>query len=204
MKWSWGCAQISWHLPYSRGKPQKTSARRPTDEGAVRPVIASNGVPFPQMRSVGSHCTSEREKEEIKDWKASCPWNQVKLREDSLSKTGGRRSSEENKLLWLIIQCYNINIFRRLAGIFLVNKGDISSILLIGSEWERVIIKFGRWLTPVDLWASEGGGTILPRLWSQSRVLFDSWGYNLYLPKEIIWFFECQMYLLWKNCNYKL
>ena len=26
--------------PYSRGKPQKTSARRPSDEGAVLPVIA--------------------------------------------------------------------------------------------------------------------------------------------------------------------
>ena len=34
-------------------KSQKTSARRPSDEGAVRPVIASNGVPFLQMRSVG-------------------------------------------------------------------------------------------------------------------------------------------------------
>ena len=59
--------QISWHLPYSRGKPQKTSARRPSDEGAVRPVIASNGSPFLQMRSVGSHSTSRREKEGIKE-----------------------------------------------------------------------------------------------------------------------------------------
>ena len=67
MKWSWGCAQISRHLPYSRGKPQKTSARRPYDEGAVRPVIASNGVPFLQMRSVGSHSTSGREKEGNKE-----------------------------------------------------------------------------------------------------------------------------------------
>ena len=41
-----GCGQI-WHLPYSRGKVQKSSARRPSDEGAVRPVIASNGCPFP-------------------------------------------------------------------------------------------------------------------------------------------------------------
>ena len=30
---------------------------------AVRPVIASNGVPYPQMKSVGSHSTSGREKE---------------------------------------------------------------------------------------------------------------------------------------------
>ena len=42
---------------------RKTSARRPSDEGTVRPVITSNGVPFLQMRSVGSHATSGREKE---------------------------------------------------------------------------------------------------------------------------------------------
>ena len=34
---------------------------------AVWPVIASNGVPFLQMRSVGSQSTSEREKEGIKE-----------------------------------------------------------------------------------------------------------------------------------------
>ena len=56
------CAQISWHLPYSRGKPQKTLARRSSHKGAVRPVIASNGVHFLQMRSVGSHSTSGRER----------------------------------------------------------------------------------------------------------------------------------------------
>ena len=49
------------------GKPRKTSARRPSDEGAVRPVIASNGVPFLQMRSVGSHSASGREKEGNKE-----------------------------------------------------------------------------------------------------------------------------------------
>ena len=49
-------------------KPQlETSASRLSDEGAVRPVIASNGVPFLQMRSVGSHGTSGREKEGIKE-----------------------------------------------------------------------------------------------------------------------------------------
>ena len=31
-----GCVQISCHLPYSRGKPQKTLARTPSDEGAGR------------------------------------------------------------------------------------------------------------------------------------------------------------------------
>ena len=46
---------------------EETSARRPSDEGAVPPVIASNGVPFLQMRSVGSHSTSGREKEGIKE-----------------------------------------------------------------------------------------------------------------------------------------
>ena len=34
-----------------------------SDEGTVRPVIASNGVPFIKIRSVGSHSTSGREKE---------------------------------------------------------------------------------------------------------------------------------------------
>ena len=66
IKLSWGlCTDLL--APYSRGKPQKTSARRPSDEGAMRPVIASNGVPYLQMRSVGSHSTSGREKEGIKE-----------------------------------------------------------------------------------------------------------------------------------------
>ena len=76
--WQWNepgsCAQFSWHLPYSWGKPQKTSARRPSDEGAVRPVIASNGAPFLQMRSVGSHSTSGWEKEGIKE---RMGWNEA-------------------------------------------------------------------------------------------------------------------------------
>ena len=46
---------------------RKISARKQSDEGAVRPVIASNGVPFLQMRPVGSHSTSGREKEGNKD-----------------------------------------------------------------------------------------------------------------------------------------
>ena len=41
--------------------------RKPSDEGAVRPVISSNGVLFFQMRSVGSHSTSGREKEGNKE-----------------------------------------------------------------------------------------------------------------------------------------
>ena len=40
---------------------------RPSDEGVVRSVIASNGVPFLQMRSVGSHSTSGNEKEGNKE-----------------------------------------------------------------------------------------------------------------------------------------
>ena len=73
MKWSWDCAQISWHLPYSWGIPQKTSARRSSDEGVVQPVIASNGVPFLQMRSVGSHSTSGWEMEGKKERTNSLP-----------------------------------------------------------------------------------------------------------------------------------
>ena len=41
-----GAVNRSPGICHSRGKPQKTSDRRPSDEGAVRPVIASNGVPF--------------------------------------------------------------------------------------------------------------------------------------------------------------
>ena len=37
----------------------KTSARRQSDEWSVRPVIASNGVPFLQMRPVGPHRKGE-------------------------------------------------------------------------------------------------------------------------------------------------
>ena len=48
-------------------KTQKTSARRPSHEGAVRPAIASNGVPFLQMRSVGSQSTSGRGKQGNKE-----------------------------------------------------------------------------------------------------------------------------------------
>jgi hypothetical protein len=48
-------------------KTRKTSARKPSDERAVRPVITSNGVPFLQMRSIGSHSTSGREKEGKKE-----------------------------------------------------------------------------------------------------------------------------------------
>ena len=46
--------------PRAEGNPGK-----PPDEQAVRPVIASNGTPFLQMRSVGSHSTPGREKEGI-------------------------------------------------------------------------------------------------------------------------------------------
>ena len=48
-------------------KTPEISARRPSDEGAVRPVIASNGVPFLQMRLVGPHSTSGKEKEGNKE-----------------------------------------------------------------------------------------------------------------------------------------
>ena len=64
MKWSWGlCTDL---LEFAL-QPMKTSARRSSDDGAVRPLIASNGVPFLQMRLVGSHSTSGREKEGSKE-----------------------------------------------------------------------------------------------------------------------------------------
>ena len=51
----------------------KTSARRLSDEGAVQPVITSNGVPFLQMRLVGSHSMSGREKEGNKEGTGCLP-----------------------------------------------------------------------------------------------------------------------------------
>ena len=54
--------------------PQKTSARIPSDEEAVRPVIAWNGIPFLQMRSVASHSTSGREKEGRKGGRDGIRW----------------------------------------------------------------------------------------------------------------------------------
>jgi hypothetical protein len=41
----------------------KSPARRQSDEGAMRPVFTSNGVPYLQMRLVRSHSTSGKEKE---------------------------------------------------------------------------------------------------------------------------------------------
>ena len=41
---------------------ETTYARRPLMK-ALRPIIASNGVSYLQMRSLGSHSTSEMEKE---------------------------------------------------------------------------------------------------------------------------------------------
>ena len=63
MRWSWWlCTDL---LAFAL--PQKTSTRRPSDEGALRPVIALNGVPFLQIRSVRSHSPSAREKEANKE-----------------------------------------------------------------------------------------------------------------------------------------
>jgi hypothetical protein len=45
---------------YRLRKTRKTSARRMSD-GVVLPVIVSNGLPYLQMRSVGSHNTLGRE-----------------------------------------------------------------------------------------------------------------------------------------------
>ena len=60
MKWSRGlCTDL---LAFAL-QLRKPSARRPSDEGALRPVIASNRVPSLQMKSVGSHSTSWRDEE---------------------------------------------------------------------------------------------------------------------------------------------
>ena len=69
------CAQISCHLPYSWGKPRKPSARRLSDEVAVRSVITSNGVLYLQMGSAGSHSTSERQKKGKSEYIYMIIWN---------------------------------------------------------------------------------------------------------------------------------
>ena len=67
MKWSRRQCTDLLAFALGWGKPRKTSDGRTSDEGAVRPVIASNEIAYLQMRSVGLHNTSGREKEE-KDW----------------------------------------------------------------------------------------------------------------------------------------
>ena len=60
IKWSRGlCTDLlafTLQLIFTR----KTSSMRPSDEGAVRPVIVSNDL---EMRSMGIYCTSGREKD---------------------------------------------------------------------------------------------------------------------------------------------
>ena len=69
------------------------NARRPSDEGHVLPVIVSNEVPFLQMRSVGSHSTSGREKEGIKERIGSDRRNRMNPVDPSFSL---QRKSEES------------------------------------------------------------------------------------------------------------
>ena len=53
MKLSWGCEQISWHLPYSRGKPQKSSARRPSPRHPKRRWLKQAEPPITSRRRRG-------------------------------------------------------------------------------------------------------------------------------------------------------
>ena len=68
---TWGCAQISWHLPFGWGKLWETSAKRPSEED-VWPVIATNRGPYLHMTSVGSNNKSGRNREGRKGWEKSC------------------------------------------------------------------------------------------------------------------------------------
>ena len=61
MKWSRGlCTDLLAFASKLRKSPE-TSDGRPSDEAAVRPLIASNGASFLHLRSVESHSTSGRE-----------------------------------------------------------------------------------------------------------------------------------------------
>ena len=51
----------------AKENPRKPQLGDRLKKGLLRPVIASNGVHFLQMRSVASHSTSGREKEGIKE-----------------------------------------------------------------------------------------------------------------------------------------
>ena len=64
MRITGNCVQISWHLPYGLGNPEKTQI---VDHlmTTMRLVIDSNGVPYLQMTSVGSQRTSGIEKDDI-------------------------------------------------------------------------------------------------------------------------------------------
>ena len=65
MRWCETRAPISWHLPYAWVKPRKTSARRLSDEGCNQ--SSSRMGSLASKWFVGSHSTSEREKEGKKE-----------------------------------------------------------------------------------------------------------------------------------------
>ena len=67
MRWYLGLCTYLLAFTLQLRKTPETSAKRPSDEGAVWPVIASNGVTFLQIKSVGSHSTSGRKKEGNKE-----------------------------------------------------------------------------------------------------------------------------------------
>ena len=50
------CTQISWHLPYSCGKPRKTSARRLSDEGCATSLRLKWGpLPSNEIFRIAEH-----------------------------------------------------------------------------------------------------------------------------------------------------
>ena len=58
MKWFRGLWTYLLAFTLQLRKIPENSSRRQSDEGTVRPIIASNVVPYQQMKAVGSHCTS--------------------------------------------------------------------------------------------------------------------------------------------------
>ena len=63
-----GCAQISWHLSYCLGKPRKTSARRPSDEGCAS-INRLKWDSAPPKDVVGSHSTLGKDNKTRKERK---------------------------------------------------------------------------------------------------------------------------------------
>ena len=103
---SWGCTQISWHLPYGWGKSQKSQKPQLGDRlmKAVWIVIASNGVHYLQIVLVGSHNKSGRKKEgkdgELKNWQ-NLAWGPKNCdREDGMEHTPMLQIGVKGKYEW--------------------------------------------------------------------------------------------------------
>ena len=87
MKWSWGLCTDLLAFPYSWGKPQKTSASRPSDKEVVRPVIASNEV--------------DRNAQHVRKGRRKC-WLRPELQHQEISRPGGSATTWRDITSWAL------------------------------------------------------------------------------------------------------